>query len=369
MAEPNLIKSREYDEEIIRKAQPMVADKDYDATYIQDLVKVIEESENISDLPDSFFEDALKIPEDTEKGLKESIDQFTTNQLHGTGVFDRMMQAVELHIQDEYNKGRITGTTYGALYTQVIAQVLQSSVQFIGQLAQVENIKAQTRKINAETKAALLQAKIAYIQAKTAKAQLLETIAKVKSEQYNREYIKWKSVTEQSNTQKLVEINKNYTDGISHIRKPELDTMKEIVREEQYKDKDGNIKTQTIKDTVMTPAFVQSNIYGAQGAAQYLSGKQGWALERDAEMKFFKAVSPDIFNIVESAEGVGANKYGLNGSANLLVMNNLRNRLAFQELDLVSNSGNAVGNINKYIPDETLSDTYEPEDSDEEKED
>ena len=78
-------------------------------------------------------------------------------------------------------------------------------------------------------------------------------------------------------------------------------------------------------------------------------------------MKFFKAVSPDIFSIVESAQGVGANKYGLNGSANLLVMNNVRNRLGFQELDLTANSGSAVGNINKYIPDETLSDTYEPE--------
>lgn len=363
MADPNLVKSREYEEEIIRKAQPMGADKDYDTTYIQDLVKVIEESENISDLPDSFFEDALKIPEDTEKGLKESIDQFTTNQLHGTGVFDRMMQAVELHIQDEYNKGRITGTTYGALYTQVIAQVLQSSVQFIGQLAQVENIKAQTRKINAETKAAVLQAKIAYIQAKTAKAQLLETIAKVKSEHYNKEFMKWKSVTEQANTQKLLEINKNYTDGISHIRKPELDSIQEIVREEQYKDKDGQIKTQTIKDTILKPAYVQSNVYGNQGAQNHLTGKQAWAIERDAEMKFFKAVSPDMFSIVESAQGVGANKYGLNGSANLLVMNNVRNRLGFQELDLISNSGNAVGNINKYIPDETLSDTYEPENS------
>ena len=369
MAEPNLIKSREYDEEIIRKAQPMVADKDYDATYIQDLVKVIEESENISDLPDSFLEDALKIPEDTEKGLKESIDQFTTNQLHGTGVFDRMMQAVELHIQDEYNKGRITGTAYGTLYTQVIAQVLQSAVAYIGQKAQIDQINALIRKTNAETKIQLIQAKTAYIQAKTAKAQLLETLAKVKSEQYNKEFMKWKSVTEQANTQKLLEINKNYTDGISHVRKPELDSIQEVVREKKYKDKDGNIKTQTIRDTVLKPAYVQSNVYGNQGAQNHLTGKQAWAIERDAEMKFFKAVSPDIFSIVESAQGVGANKYGLNGSANLLVMNNVRNRLGFQELDLTSNAGNAVGNINKYIPDETLSDTYEPEDSDDEKED
>ena len=362
MAEPNLIKSREYDEEIIRKAQPMVATKDYDATYIQDLVKVIEESENISDLPDNYFEDVLKDIETTDTDIKNFTDQFTTNQLHGTGVFDRMMQAVELHIQDEYNKGRITGTAYGTLYTQVIAQVLQSAVAYIGQKAQIDQINALIRKTNAETK-------IQLIQAKTAKAQLLETLAKVKSEQYNKEFMKWKSVTEQANTQKLLEINKNYTDGISHVRKPELDSIQEVVREEQYKDKDGNIKTQTIRDTVLKPAYVQSNVYGNQGAQNHLAGKQAWAIERDAEMKFFKAVSPDIFSIVESAQGVGANKYGLNGSANLLVMNNLRNRLAFQELDLVSNSGNAVGNINKYIPDETLSDTYEPEDSDNEKED
>lgn len=369
MAEPNLVKSREYEEEIVRKAQPSVNEDSFSTSYIHELVKLIEETENISDLPDNYFEDVLKDIETTDKDIKNFTDQFTTNQLHGTGVFDRMMQAVELHIQDEYNKGRITGTAYGTLYTQVIAQVLQSAVAYIGQKAQIDQINALIRKTNAETKIQLIQAKTAYIQAKTAKAQLLETLAKVKSEQYNKEFMKWKSVTEQANTQKLLEINKNYTDGVSHVRKPELDSIQEIVREEQYKDKDGNIKTQTIKDTVLKPAYVQSNVYGNQGAQNHLAGKQAWAIERDAEMKFFKAVSPDMFSIVESAQGVGANKYGLNGSANLLVMNNVRNRLGFQELDLISNSGNAVGNINKYIPDETLSDTYEPEDSDNKEED
>lgn len=62
--------------------------------------------------------------------LPKTIDDLTVNSLSGKGAFDRLMQSVELHIQDEHKKGRITGANYAQVYMQAIQYVLQFATQF-----------------------------------------------------------------------------------------------------------------------------------------------------------------------------------------------------------------------------------------------
>ena len=38
-----------------------------------------------------------------------TVDELTTVALDGTGVFDKLMQTVKLHLQDEYDSNRIVG--------------------------------------------------------------------------------------------------------------------------------------------------------------------------------------------------------------------------------------------------------------------
>lgn len=49
----------------------------------------------------------------------------------GTGVFDKLMQTVTLHVTNEFEKGRISGTDYATVYLGSLQSVLAQSVQFL----------------------------------------------------------------------------------------------------------------------------------------------------------------------------------------------------------------------------------------------
>jgi len=49
----------------------------------------------------------------------------------GTGVFDRLMQTATLHITNEYEEGRITGSDYANVYLGSLQTVLTQAVQFV----------------------------------------------------------------------------------------------------------------------------------------------------------------------------------------------------------------------------------------------
>lgn len=49
----------------------------------------------------------------------------------GTGVFDKLMSAVNKNIEIQYQKGRITGSDYAQAYTQSLQATLQQAVEFL----------------------------------------------------------------------------------------------------------------------------------------------------------------------------------------------------------------------------------------------
>lgn len=49
----------------------------------------------------------------------------------GTGIFDKLMQTVTLHIKKEYEEGRVAGTDYATVYLGSMQSVLAQSVQFL----------------------------------------------------------------------------------------------------------------------------------------------------------------------------------------------------------------------------------------------
>ena len=59
------------------------------------------------------------------------LSDLTEVNLSGTGVFDKLMASVDLHIQREFRGNRITGDQYAKVYTEVMTGVLGSSVQFL----------------------------------------------------------------------------------------------------------------------------------------------------------------------------------------------------------------------------------------------
>ena len=62
-------------------------------------------------------------------GLTTSTDGKYT--VTGTGVFDDLMEAVNTHLEAQFNLGRLKGTDYATVYLGAIQSSLQNSVQFV----------------------------------------------------------------------------------------------------------------------------------------------------------------------------------------------------------------------------------------------
>lgn len=132
-------------------------------------------------IPNVDFNDkAFQIPDELIDALQKVPDQLTTGSLterviHGNGVFDAIMEAMEAHLKREYEEGRITG----AEYTKAYIATLQSSVQFAVQFllgkdqAYYQALGAQTQALigNLEAYNAKVKLAIAQAQAHMTKAQ------------------------------------------------------------------------------------------------------------------------------------------------------------------------------------------------------
>ena len=54
----------------------------------------------------------------------------TNNVVTGTGAFDDLMEAVNIHLDAQFNLGRITGSDYATVYLGAMQAALQNSVAF-----------------------------------------------------------------------------------------------------------------------------------------------------------------------------------------------------------------------------------------------
>jgi len=95
-----------------------------------------------------------------------TIQDLTTKEVSGSGVFDCLMSAVTLHLEQEYQKDRIHGAEYAAVYTEAIQASIQQSIAFLSTQAQVDLIAAQTRVqeqqiLKGQQEIALLNAQVA----------------------------------------------------------------------------------------------------------------------------------------------------------------------------------------------------------------
>lgn len=62
---------------------------------------------------------------------KVSIAELTNRQIGGSGVFDAMMEAMSVHLKDQFEKDRITGREYADVYTAAIQGAMGQAVSFL----------------------------------------------------------------------------------------------------------------------------------------------------------------------------------------------------------------------------------------------
>ena len=59
------------------------------------------------------------------------LADLTTATVDGTGVFDVLMRATKVHLDEEYSKNRIKGPEYATVYLGSLTQVMNQSLQFL----------------------------------------------------------------------------------------------------------------------------------------------------------------------------------------------------------------------------------------------
>jgi len=59
-----------------------------------------------------------------------NIQDITSEEFEGAGVFDALMRSAKLHLEREYTENRIRGNDYATVYTGMVASVLQASIQY-----------------------------------------------------------------------------------------------------------------------------------------------------------------------------------------------------------------------------------------------
>lgn len=89
------------------------------------------------------------------------LKDLTEVSLTGEGAFDKLMQALRLHLKEEHDKGRLKGQEYGAVLSSAITAILQNSVVFLLQKDEAANkaalVQAQIELTNAQKDLVLAQ--------------------------------------------------------------------------------------------------------------------------------------------------------------------------------------------------------------------
>ena len=125
-----------------------------------------------------------------------------TTMYDGTGYFDKLMNTMTLHIEEQYTKKRITGTEYSNAYLQIMQVALQSAQSFVLaeklQEAQIDGIAAENlikaKQLELETYRLLniVPAELAALQKQTEVAErgIIVQETQLAEDTYNKEWMR-----------------------------------------------------------------------------------------------------------------------------------------------------------------------------------
>jgi hypothetical protein len=102
-----------------------------------------------------------------------SINDLTIGTLSGTGVFDKMMAAVNVQLKKQFNDNRITGDAYARAYENSVIAVLANATQFtLGK----DTARWQAARAQMEARTAEIGATVALIELQKAKVDTAKAI-------------------------------------------------------------------------------------------------------------------------------------------------------------------------------------------------
>lgn len=237
-------------------------------------------------------------------------EDLTQKQKNGNGTFDFLVQALLVHIQSEYDAGRITGADYAKVYLGVIEGAMQNATAFLlgkdqaywsavqaQQAAKLTTAQLTTAQIELEK--AKIELAMAKSQARNQQAEYALTKAKLATEeaafgtaQYNLEQMlpqqklnlmTQETVLKAQERQVVAETAKSGSEKLLiEANKSNTDAQRSVIQqqEEFIKEQTESQRAQTL-DTRRDGSAVR----GALGKQKELHAQQIISYQRDAEVK------------------------------------------------------------------------------------
>lgn len=211
-----------------------------------------------------------------------TLADLTTAKLDGTGSFDVLMAAVQLHVQREYDKGRIKGQDYAQVYLTALQYAQANAVQF---LLGKDEAAAKANLVNAQIKYTELQGDLLVLQGKLVQLEIdrevlnkeliTAQVAKLKAETIN-------VVTENDSLIAQQCLLKAQYD-LTMVQKLQTTAQTSLVQQ----------KIATEKAQTVETGIDENSVIGRQKAL-YLAQTEGF--KRDAEQKAAKMLI-DTWNV------------------------------------------------------------------------
>lgn len=267
-----------------------------------------------------------------------SIQDLTTGDLNGDGVFDQLMIATTKRLDDAFSKNRITATDYSTLLNSGIATAMQQAISFLLSVqqsdAQAELTKAQKLVVDQDLLNAQVQNTLLTKQVLQADQELIHLVAQtaIVAEGLNTAIAdtavkvqqKLNLVTEELksdsdialNSQRVLNLQKDALKSTAETSLIDQNTTNavstNITITKQQSKIDAEVALLTQKEVTET-AQTQNNAHvdSVIGKQISLYQKQADGFDRDAEQKMSKMLL-DTWAIRQSTDGALASPAGIN---------------------------------------------------------
>lgn len=233
-------------------------------------------------------------------------EHITTKEINGTGVFDELMQTMDVRLLEEFSKGRVHSSDYSKVYLGSMNVILQQSIAYLlgrqNADKQADLIAAQILKILAEIKK--LDAEIEFLEFQKLKieAEILLIEQQIKISEQQAKNIVYEGEKLQAETRLIDQnaINAKATHSLIINQQAKVAMETQVLEQKKFSEMAQRL------DTVDGESVV-----GILGAQKNLYQRQTESFLRDAEQKAAK-LYVDAFNVRMSVlENQEANEAGL----------------------------------------------------------
>lgn len=214
-------------------------------------------------------------------------DDLTTRTIDGTGTFDALMAAAKVHLQAEFEKGRITGAEYTKAYIAMMESAMGNATQYL-----LGRDQAYWNAVTSQLQARLAEVQVvnARVQIQTAKVQYVS--------------VKFEALSSKSNftLNKIKLANEGVQYCIAKYQKESLlpqqlalvTAQVNLTKEQMEAQRAQTLNTRTDGTAVL----------GSIGKQRDLYGQQITSYQRDAEVKAAKLFTDAWITMKTMDEGL-----------------------------------------------------------------